>query len=249
MLKKTLSPDPGSSSGSGDLVLAPLMASLSLLLIAFFILFYSMTMIDESKKNIAVGSLQGSFGYLDGGREGLAVPKTKAPFLETSLIRERVRDLQERLRDYLRRRGIKPDGLEVTAGERGLTVKFVHRLVFIPGRAQLSPTGRALLLQLAGLFKSVPQVAFELQDLTLRPGGPGPVPLAPISLAAVRAARCYRFLVLKGGVAAENIRAFGRTATPAKGLQGALLVRVSGGVPAVDVQGRPRKIKIGDFTF
>jgi len=38
--------------------LAPLMASLSLILIAFFILFYSMTVIDEHKKMIAVGSLQ-----------------------------------------------------------------------------------------------------------------------------------------------------------------------------------------------
>jgi flagellar motor protein MotB len=248
MLKKELSIVSDNGSGE-DLVLAPLMASLSLLLIAFFILFYSMTMIDESKKNIAVGSLQGSFGYLDGGREGRATPKATAPFLETSLIRERARDLQERLRGYLRRRGIKPGGLEVAATGRGLTVKLVHRLVFTPGRAQLNPTGRALLLKLARLFKSLPQVVFELQDLTLRPGGPGPVPLTPISLAAVRAARCYRFLVHKGGVAAENIQAFGRTAAAVKGLQGALLIRISGGVPAVDAQGRPRKIKIGDFTF
>ncbi len=247
MLKRTVVNDPGNIPE--DPVLAPLMASLSLLLIAFFILFYSMTMIDESKKNVAVGSLQGSFGYLDGGREGRATPKTPAPFLERSLIRERARDLQERLRDYLRRRGIKPGGLEVAAGERGLTVKLVHRLVFTPGRAQLNPTGRALLLKLAGLFRSVPQVGFELQDLTLRPGGSGPVPLTPLSLAAVRAARCYRFLVLKGGIPAENIQAFGRTATAARGLQGALRVRIRGGVPAADSQGRPRKIKVGDYTF
>ena len=73
-------------NGSENAALAPLMASLSLILIAFFILFYSMSMIDESKKVVAVGSLQSSFGFLDGGRESGNLKMSEAQLLSAPRI-------------------------------------------------------------------------------------------------------------------------------------------------------------------
>ena len=239
---------PALPSGSENVSLAPLMASLSLILIAFFILFYSMTMIDESKKAVAVGSLQGSFGYLDGGRESENLKMPEAQLLSAPWIKEQAADLQARLNSYMQRRGLKTSDVKVFAENQGVDISLAHRLLFVPGSANLSPGGEALMLKVADLLKGLRQVRFELFDYTSESGKVSVV-LKGLPLAALRAARLYRFLVLRGGWSADVVRAFGRVAEPASSSGDHLLLRVIGGVPVYDVNGKERKIKVGDFTF
>ncbi|MEA1921439.1 MAG: hypothetical protein U9N63_02165 [Pseudomonadota bacterium] len=234
--------------GVENAALAPLMASLSLILIAFFILFYSMTMIDESKKAVAVGSLQGSFGYLDGGREIDNSETPEAQLLSTPLVKERAAALQARLDSYMQRRGLKTSDVKVFAEGQGVDISLAHRLLYSPGSASLSPEGEALMLKVAALLKGLRQVRFELLDYT-NESRKTPATLNGLPLAAVRAARLYRFLVLRGGWSADVVRAFGRIAEPASVAGEHLLLRVIGGVPAYDVDGKEGKIRVGDFTF
>ncbi len=234
--------------GAENAALAPLMASLSLILIAFFILFYSMTMIDESKKAVAVGSLQGSFGFLDGGLESETPETPEAQLLSMPLVKERAADLQARLNSYMQRRGLKTAGVKVFAEGQGVDISLAHSLLFTPGSASLSPGGEALMLQIAGLLKGLRQVRFELFDFT-NESRKKSATLNGLPLAAVRAAKLYRFLVLRGGWSADVVRAFGRVAEPASAAGEHLLLKVIGGVPVCDVKGKERKIRVGDFTF
>ncbi len=233
--------------------LAPLMASLSLILIAFFILFYSMTVIDESKKAVAVGSLQGSFGYLDGGREIGSPALLQAHLLSAPQVEERVQDLQSRLDSYMQRRGLKTSDVQVFAEEKGVDITLDHQLLFESGSASLSPEGEALMLKVAGLLKDLRQVRFDLFDYSSSIGK-SPTVLQGLPLAALRAAGLYRFLVLRGGWPAGAVRAFGRIAEPASAKavtssQEYLLLKVIGGIPHYGVDGKGGKIKVGDFTF
>ena len=233
--------------------LAPLMASLSLILIAFFILFYSITVIDESKKAVAVGSLQGSFGYLDGGREVGSLETPDAQLLSTPQVEERALDLQARLDSYMQRRGVKDSGIKVFAEGQGVDISLAHRLLFAPGSARLSAGGEAIMLKVAALLKELRQVRFELFDYTVA-SGQKPNVLSGLSLAALRAAGLYRFLVLRGGWPAVSVRAFGRVSEPvsAEGTvqpEEHLLLKVIGGTPIYGVGGKGGKIKVGDFTF
>jgi len=233
--------------------LAPLMASLSLILIAFFILFYSITVIDESKKVVAVGSLQGSFGYLDGGRELDVLETPDVQLLSTPQVEDRARDLQARLNSYMQRRGVKNSDIKVFAEGQGVDISLAHRLLFAPGSASLSAGGEALMLKLAALLKELRQVRFELFDYTAT-SGQKPNVLSGLSLAALRAAGLYRFLVLRGGWLAASVRAFGRVSEPVSEEGTAqpedyLLLKVIGGTPIYGVDGKGGKIKVGDFTF
>lgn len=104
------------------------------------------------------------------------------------------------------------------------------------------------MLQIAGLLKGLRQVRFELFDFT-NESRKKSATLNGLPLAAVRAAKLYRFLVLRGGWSADVVRAFGRVAEPASAAGEHLLLRVIGGVPVCDVKGKERKIRVGDFTF
>ncbi|MBN2809569.1 MAG: hypothetical protein JXR80_08780 [Deltaproteobacteria bacterium] len=242
-----------SEAAAENAALAPLMASLSLIMIAFFILFYSMSVIDESKKVLAVGSLQGSFGYLDGGRD---INLEKAPgtrLLKSATVAERVQDVKARLDSYMRRRGLKSSDLQVFAEDQGVDIAFRHQLLFTGEAARLSPAGEALMLKIAGLFKDLRQVRFELVDYA-GAGDKTPQLLSGLPLAALRSAGLYRFLVLRGGWPAASLRAFGRLAEASPDQGGTfakeyLLLRVIGGAPVYGVDGKERKIKVGDFTF
>jgi len=228
------------------------MASLSLILIAFFILFYSMTVIDESKKAVAVGSLQGSFGLLDGGREIESAPP-EAQLLSAPQVAERAQDLQVKLDSYMQRRGLKTSDVKVFAEGQGVDITLAHRLLFEPGSASLIPGGEALMLKVAGLLKDLRQVRFDLFDYTVE-NGKTPNVLNGLPLAALRAAGLYRFLVLRGGWPAGAVRAFGRLAEPVtvgatEKSEEYLLLKVIGGIPIYGVDGKEGKIKVGDFTF
>ena len=248
MLMKKLGLPAMPISDAENAALAPLMASLSLILIAFFILFYSMSMIDESKKAVAVGSLQGSFGYLDGGLESRNLKMSKAQLLSAPQIKERAADLQARLNDYMQRLGLKTNDLDIFAEGQGIDISLAHRLLFVSGSASLSPGGEALMLKVAGLLSGLRLVRFELFAYTSENSTASTV-LEGLPLAALRAAELYRFLVLRGGWAADVVRAFGRVAKPSSSLGERLLLRVIGGTPVYDVDGKEGKIKVGDFTF
>ena len=241
--------NPAAPTASGDQVLAPLMASLSLLLIAFFILFYSMSMISERKKAIALGSLQGSFGYLEGGR--VVTPnESRLPLPDQTVIQQRAVELKTRLEAYLRRRGIQEKGLEVTALDRGYRITLPQRFCFSPAGIRLTPAGEKLLLQTVRLFRIVPGVRFKLISYiradsrqAARAG------LAPLALAALRAERGYHFLVLEGGLPAGALQAGGREARAGRRGGSRLEIEIIGAEPAFVNRGRQRPFKIGDYTF
>jgi flagellar motor protein MotB len=232
--------------------LAPLMASLSLILIAFFILFYSMTVIDEHKKMIAVGSLQGSFGQLDGGREVRFEDSLQAGLMTSTLVQERVARLQRKLWDYMQRRGLKSSEIKVFAAENGVEIALPHKYLFPVGSKSLSPAGANLMLKVAGLLNGLREVRYELFDYTTVK--PANTDLAGLTLASLRATALYRFLVIRGGFRAETMRAFGRQVPSTAGQSkqpaaGHVLLKVIGGTPLYDLEGNKGKIKIGDFTF
>ncbi|MBN2706138.1 MAG: hypothetical protein JXR89_06845 [Deltaproteobacteria bacterium] len=233
--------------------MAPLMASLSLILIAFYLLFYSMTAIDESKRAVAVGSLQGSFGDFDGGFNSREPANPEAQLLDAPLLEERSSDLRAKIDSFLQRRALRGGTVEVFAEDQGIMINLSHELLFPEQSDRLSDTGMALLLSVAGFLRGLTQVRFELYDFAAPGGGEAEVSRY-LSLAALRAGRVYNLMTIQGGWPAGRVLAFGRVAPvagePVGSLPGDYLrIRVVGGVPAYDMDGRPTKLRVGDFTF
>ncbi|HDS15822.1 MAG TPA: hypothetical protein ENN66_04270 [Proteobacteria bacterium] len=242
----------GSDNGNNP-ILAPLMASLSLILIAFYILFYSMTAIDESKRAAAVGSLQGSFGGIDGGFNSQEPVSPEARLLDASLLEERSSDLRAKIDSFLHRRALRSGAVDVFAEDQGIMINLPHALLFHEQSDRLSETGTALLLKIAEFLRGLTQVRFELYDFTA-PGGGSAEVSRQLSLAALRAGRVYNLMTIQGGWPAARVLAFGRVAPVAGESAGSLpgdtlRIRVIGGVPAYGMDGRPAKLRVGDFTF
>lgn len=232
---------PGKDQAS---TLAPLMASLSLLLIAFFIVFYSMAVIDEAKKRLAVSSVQVSFGRLPGGLEAEKELASGPLLLNDAVIEESAAELREKLAGYLKNRTRREDEIKVFAADRGLNIEFSHDLLFAAGDSRLRPEAETLFLRIAGLLRRMKEVRFDIVDQS----EPGPASRpAGRELAALRAVQAARFLVDRGGLPAPVVRAFGQQGD--KSGPPNLSLRLVGGVPLYDLDGKPRRIRVGDFTF
>ncbi len=136
-----------------------LMASLSIILLSFFILLNSLAILDNTRRRLALGSLAGAFGILPEGlrpdmpaggkqpgkeREGrYYMPSPPIEDMETSF-----RKAFKEFAHYLIAAGLS-DQVQVKGRKNGLEVSWASDLLFAPGSAEMNPAGYPLLDKLA----------------------------------------------------------------------------------------------------
>lgn len=124
------------------------------LLLAFFVLLFSFSSIQESKFQAAMGSLQGALGVLD---TYPTVPVHEhfenLPELQRTLegVKKKIEELREQVQALKR-----SDEVTVSRTEKGLAIRLDSRFLFDLSSAGLRPEAHEVLDELLGSLKGLP---------------------------------------------------------------------------------------------
>ncbi|MDY6862078.1 MAG: OmpA family protein [Thermodesulfobacteriota bacterium] len=114
-----------------------LMTALSVLLLAFFILLNSMSVLDNQKTKAALGSIKDSFGILSGGRsiekKGRNTPWFARP---SDIVIPSINDLFTDLHQEIKKRDIQ-EQITVKVTEKGVNIILGSKVMFDSGDASL----------------------------------------------------------------------------------------------------------------
>lgn len=184
-------------------------ADMITLLMAFFIMMYSMSVLNQEKFRRAAASLRREFGG-----EGREIPSAaigaKLPLAAPapSALEPPVQSVQEQVEEYIREQHLE-DVVRTHADERGLTISVVSdNLLFPVGEAELRPAALAILHRIAGLLKRVPNpVVVEGHTCSL-PIRTSRYP-SNWELSAARACRVVRHLLEQEQIPARRLAAVG----------------------------------------
>ena len=193
--------------GDGDNFVV-LMAALSMILLAFFILLHSFAVIDNQRRLLALDSLLGSFGMMPGGFNVSKDQKSRL-LQPPSLLQNNAENLDAALHDFLVRRGIVED-VKVRKLKDGVAVDLQNKLLFSSGSFQISAAGKQALQRIADILRPLGNVQLTVKgysdDVPIKTGNPIP---SNLSLAALRATAVFRHLVKHGGVNSAAIKVAG----------------------------------------
>ncbi|KYO64579.1 Motility protein B [Thermovenabulum gondwanense] len=123
-------------------------------ILIFFVLLYSLSSIDTKKFDLAMTSLQGSLGILQGGKTYY-----KQEFIESGTGQNYV---AEREKTELEKIGTEIEkiiesnnlrGIKVDLDERGLTIRFLEGALFDSGKAVIKDNSKEILDKIAPILK------------------------------------------------------------------------------------------------
>ena len=241
-------------SGEGDSFVV-LMAALSMILLAFFILLYSFAVVDNQRRLLALDSLLGSFGMMPGGFNVSEDPKSRL-LQPPSVVQDNAESMDAALHDFLLRRGI-VDGVKVRQLKDGVAVDLQNKLLFSSGSFQISAAGKQVLQRMADILRPLENVQLTVKgysdDVPIKPGNLIP---SNLSLAALRATAVFRHLVQHGGVnsAAINVAGYARTAQVTGDITGSasgrrVEIEIRGGIISPKQEGESdRYYRFRDFN-
>jgi chemotaxis protein MotB len=130
-----------------------LLASLFLFLLTFFVILSSVSVVDNKRQKLAIGSLMGSFGILPGGRSAFNITGSKSmlppspPFQKGEIDIPRI--------DAALARDISLSGIGVSEGKLGATITIKAGILFEGQTDNLSPAGRPVLESIANILSSM----------------------------------------------------------------------------------------------
>ncbi len=129
------------------------------LLLCFFVLLYSFSVIDVERFTMIISTLRTKLGVLDGGRtvtrdEFIEAGQRFDRLGELELSRMEFEELYFQIVSYLEEEGLDRE-VEVFYSEDGLLVRFTGRVLFDLGRAELRVDARTILDQLADFLEKI----------------------------------------------------------------------------------------------
>lgn len=123
-------------------------------ILIFFVLLFSLSSVDQKKFDMAMLSLQGSLGIIEGGMtlsEGDFIEAGDAgSFLISAEEQREFELLEEKIQKIIDEDNI--GGVQVNLDERGLVVRFVEGVLFDSGKADIRNDAKEILDKLAPLL-------------------------------------------------------------------------------------------------
>lgn len=183
-------------------------ADMITLLMAFFIMMYSMSVLNLEKFQSAAAGLREEFGPSTGGGQSggsgiLDHAKPITPPLEEGLV-----SVQQQLQEYIEDHAL-DDAIHITQQARGLVITLASdNLLFSVGEARLRESALYIVDQIAGLLREIPNpVVIEGHTCSL------PIRTARYpsnwELSGARACAVVRYLVEEWNVGPERLAAIG----------------------------------------
>lgn len=132
-------------------------------LLAFFVLLFSISVIDVQRFQSLISAFRASVGILDMGRSfeqrtlvgspPVAIAPTPVP--SGNRLTLQLQQVMQELAEQLEAGGL-PSSVELVPEERGLVVRLAERVLFDLGKADLRPDSRRVLDVLAGVLARIP---------------------------------------------------------------------------------------------
>lgn len=175
-------------------------ADMITLLVALFIMLYSMSAVNQEKFGALAQSMRREFQALPEHNGGKVVG--------TGNIVDPIEQQAVRLQQFLQEKGLQTQ-VRVRHEERGLVISLLSDgTLFDLGSADLKPSAKQVLDRVAEVLRAVP-------NPVLIEGHTDNLPIRTVQypsnweLSAARAARVLRYLVQKGGIPTERLIAVG----------------------------------------
>lgn len=174
------------------------------LLLCFFVMLYAFSNLDVKKFQGIMAYFQGSRGVLDGSN-----------VIEMPDLRDQeeidLEELKNALEEYASSSNLEEE-ITVSIDERGLIIRFMDRVLFDPGKAELKPEAREILDTVAEILQRD-----EFKDKAIKvEGHADTTPVSPKDgfptnweLSTARATNVLRYLVEQRGIEGERISASG----------------------------------------
>ena len=180
-------------------------ADLMTLLLTFFVLLLSMSTLDNQRVKLALGSLRGSTGVLDGGgqpREGrkevVQIPKVSQG--DTKSLMTRIEQVTQEKLDKASN-----DMIQIGHKDEKVTMSIPDSLLFAPGETDISPVAFPFLQDLAAVVgegKSTVEVLGHSDNT-----GPSGYYSSNWEVGAARALAVLLYIQTEGGVEGHRLKA------------------------------------------
>ncbi len=201
----------GGHDGAGMMRWLLTYADMITLLMAFFILMYSMSIINLAKfKEVAISIRSGFGGSLEGG-SGLLTHPTGQRTIRGERFPEESRSIAEvadQLEQYIKERDL-TESMRTVIEERGLVISISSDNMLFPiGSARLRPDAEEILHEIAGIIKSV-------SNKILVEGHTCDLPINTLEfpsnweLSAARSSRVIRYLIEEYDISPKRLAAAG----------------------------------------
>lgn len=128
-------------------------ADMVTLLLAFFVLLFAFSAVDEGRFSAIISAFQGYFGILDRGTISVDEPVV-LPFDSSEIARQQLQSLYEELTQLIESEGI--GGIQLQMEERGLIVRFAEQVFFDLGEAALKPEALEILGSVSAILHDLP---------------------------------------------------------------------------------------------
>lgn len=124
------------------------------LLLGLFVILYASSQVDMKKYKAVVSAFENVFG---GGRTSGPLPGNQGVMTSPSSVppMKQNDEMDRRVRSILGN-ALKRGGVMVTEDERGVTVHFLEKLLFDPGKAEIKPEAFPVLDTVGFLLASIP---------------------------------------------------------------------------------------------
>lgn len=196
-------------------------ADMTTLLLAFFILLFSMSIIDIERFQQVMASVQTSFtghpSILDDGRDieegeewlpDPGAPTPMDPQVEELIEQwEEAQEIMDDVEDFLQKEGLEDEVQPELKADRGIVMDIPDRLLFYQARAELRPEAWSILEELADLLREIPSGVLVEGHTCDLPMGPGTDFPTNWELSAMRAVTVVRYLVEEEGMNPEQLQA------------------------------------------
>ena len=178
------------------------------LLLTFFVLLLSLSIIDQERKLEAINSLVGAFGFKPGALSIMGEPKGLNITLGSAPMRKEEISF-EQLRNIALKNGLETDLTMIKEQER-IVINIDERVLFESGSSEINPKSRAFLTEFSGVLRedgsriemrgyaANSEIVFD-QDPFKR----------SMILSSKRAFAVYKFLAFQGEIPLERMVAHG----------------------------------------
>lgn len=175
-------------------------ADMITLLVALFIMLYSMSAVNQEKFGALAQSMRREFQVLPEHNGGKV--------LGTGTVVDPLEQQASRLQQFLQKEGIQ-SRVRIRHEERGLVISLLSDgTLFDLGSADLKPSAKQVLDRVAEVLRAVPNPVLIEGHTDNLPIRTAQYP-SNWELSAARAARVLRYLVQRGGIPAERLIAVG----------------------------------------
>lgn len=175
------------------------------LLLCFFVLLYTFSTLDVQRFKSVIASFQGGSGILNGA-DTLMPEEINFEKIEDDLV-----SLKEILENYAMVSELEGE-ITISIEERGLIIRFMDRVLFDPGKADIKPESYDILNSIAEILNSE-----EFKDRLIKvEGHADTTPVDPADgfptnweLSAIRATNVLRYLVEEKNIDGSRISCSG----------------------------------------